>query len=403
MNAPKTLPVVLPECRKPFGRFWRLGVFYKRGIVNGWKNWWEARQILRTYKAKNSRELTTAIVELSHLQNIEKQNGKTPTILDGANGLTRRQLLTVLRAQKDIKKLPLFTIIFIVLYQGVWLISRLFPNITPQTCVSEKKMQQLRQLYEKHATILTKVAERTDFADSVYRFNRQKLVAVLQTTDPEFSWRVFLMPTGQLRSKLLEHLMEVRADDELIRRGELAEMNSVELDRACMRRAILKNTESEKRAALKYWTENFTEPADIGMFITQKRNDYPLLRSTKSEKEQHFLPTVKEQITETSAVEIKSKDEANKSISAATSVFSTIVQKKTSFITSSGESDKMPTDLNTTKSAPEAQPKHGLLDSDASTSKSSSLANAKDAAGATTIGKKPRGRPKGSKNKKKIK
>lgn len=263
LNALHTLPAPLA----PASGFWAKGKslvkFYKTGIVNVWHNRAAASRIRELHGCRNGLYLAKSIVENTHLRLIEQHIKKANA---QQSAVKREELLTLIRTERDMGKLPLFVVVFAVCFELTPLVLWGFPRIAPSTCWSASYNAKLRETYKLNLVDL-KANSTVDGSESPYRLATPTLRKLAATLD--FGHHYRLLPRSMLISKLLDHITKVRADDVLLRESEanLDELEREELIRALMARAL--PLDGGLSALLK-WLYEFKEPMDAGYFLKSK-------------------------------------------------------------------------------------------------------------------------------------
>lgn len=264
LNALHTLPAQIA----PASGFWARGKslvkLYKAGIVNVWHNRTKINKIREAHGCRNGMHLAKIVVENTHLKHIEQQikKGKSAPLV-----LKREELLTLIRTERDLRKLPSFVVVFAICFEFTPLVLWAFPRIAPSTCWSESYNEKLRKTYKTCVENL-KVSSNFDGSESPYRLETPILRKIGATLD--FGLHYQFLPRSLLISRLLDHMTVIRADDVLLRESEahLNELEEEELIRALMARALPLNGGLN---ALRTWLHEFKEPMDAGYFLKSKR------------------------------------------------------------------------------------------------------------------------------------
>lgn len=263
LNALHTLPAKLA----PASGFWARGKslvsFYKTGIANVWQNRRLAASIREKYGVASGFELARSVLENSHLAKIEKDVlAKEQQRI----AVSRDELLTVLRTEQDFRKLPMFVVIFAVCFEMTPLVLWGFPRIAPSTCWSVSYNQKLRGKYEVTRAEID--SSGLDGSESVFQLPPATLRQLAATLD--FGHHYRFVPLTQLRHKLGQHLMIIRADDAILRQEQahLDELEPEELGKALMARALPLDGGLD---ALRRWIVEFQEPMDAGFLCKNEK------------------------------------------------------------------------------------------------------------------------------------
>lgn len=262
MNALKTLParIPLPENAGIYAKAKAALKLYKVGVVNTWRNHSLAKQVLQRYNLPTSQLLCTSVVENGHLLDLQRAHGND--MQPCGQALSREELLTVLRSRQDFRKLPVFAAILAIFFEMTPIVLYVFPRLSPSTCWSPTYIQKLQQAYSSRRERLLQTP--TDPSLSIHRLSAESLrgIAALVGGGPAIVYK--WLPIGWVRQRLQRHLIEVRADDILLRRGNIEDLDKEELSRAAMARGLPVDI---SHADLQRWTETFVEPMDAGFFL----------------------------------------------------------------------------------------------------------------------------------------
>lgn len=236
--------------------------FYKVGISTVWHNRRAAASIREQYKASSGIDLSRAIVERSNLYNIQNKLGK---VRGEPIAVTRDQLLTVLRTERDWPKLPIFAVIFALFFEMTPLLLILFPRLAPTTCYSAAFNKKIVDMYRQKQAKLQNFTPA--FSTSVPRLKDDEARALAQAVLPHAPILTKYMPLSWIRNRLVDHITFVRADNILLKEDALETLLPVELEQACIARAIPLGSISQQVTDLSAWIDEFQEPADAGFFF----------------------------------------------------------------------------------------------------------------------------------------
>ncbi|CAN6611112.1 hypothetical protein TRVA0_004S03620 [Trichomonascus vanleenenianus] len=282
VNAPTTLPIAVETTRDPnvpalkhlVGLGKSFVKLYKQGIVNVWKNYRFSLQYRKQNQVPHVSALTQKILDDSFGHSLEHE-GKA--VQPTWNHITRAEYQTLLRTERDFKKLPLFAAVFAVFFEMTPVLVMLFPRITPGTCTLP--FQRKRDLARANANIallkqLHADASPKRFSTSVHRLTETELQGLAKALFPHSALPLSLYPRRALEHKVQRHIDEVRADDVLLGRfGSVWTLEEEELRLACLNRAICTadKTVAQMRADLFLWITNMAQGRyDAGFYL------YPL-------------------------------------------------------------------------------------------------------------------------------
>lgn len=276
LNALKTLPAPVTPATGLFAKGKSLVSFYKSGITNIWHNRQLSKELRQKSGASSALELAQNISENAHLLAIEAEHGKKQQkrVVRASSQpsrmppVTRADFLTLLRTERDIKKLPFFAVVFALCFECTPLVLMVFPGIAPSTCWSQRYITKLRNKYTTNLAELHKQGEKLNGSESVFRLNSSQLQQLADTLGLVKHAKIY--PTSMLRSRVQQHLTMVRADDYFLRENydKLESLDSEELHRALAARALPMDGGV---AALKRWLAEFKEPMDAGYLVSGKQ------------------------------------------------------------------------------------------------------------------------------------
>lgn len=235
--------------------------FYKAGIVNAWRNRRVSAAIRKKYQVANSYAFASAIEECDHLRAIEEmhtgnENKKAALALP-----IREEFLTVMRNEKDFYKVPGFALVFAVCFECTPLVLMMWPSLAPSTCYSVKYIAKINRRYDRERTELAR--QNVSDSTTVYMMPRKGLEAFYKCVLNGSVISARMAPLAYLRQKVARHVAMVRADDCLLRRGQVSDLIPEELSRACIARGLPSNGSSE---LLERWLVEFAEPRDAGFW-----------------------------------------------------------------------------------------------------------------------------------------
>lgn len=266
MNAIRTLPQPILPANGLWARGKALAGFYKVGIVNSWRNRRISADIRRKYRVRNSHEFASAIEETDHLRAIEEVhlgviNEKARSALP-----SREEFLTVVRSERDTRKVPLFAVVFAICFECTPLVLMVWPSLAPSTCYSVKYIQKLNSRYTRERLKLSN--QDVSDATSVYMMPRPGLEVFYKCVLGGSTLAARIAPLAYLRQKVARHITMVRADDCLIRRGNIRDLIPEEMRRACAMRGLPLDAPPE---LLERWLKEFLEPKDAGLWAHAAR------------------------------------------------------------------------------------------------------------------------------------
>ncbi|KAG5354909.1 hypothetical protein CJU89_6717 [Yarrowia sp. B02] len=266
----------IPPKTQPTSKFQQLTALakialavYKSGIKNVWLNRKQTKQLLRKYAASNKTDVTDAVLEHYFYNQVathkrifstvtgeltlhkrdkeiarERDNNRRKIDVNilppDGEALTRAEYVTILRTARDFPKLPLFVVVFCICFEFTPLVVLAFPQVLPGTCVIPSQARKMLELRSKDTRALLKLKGDTQPAHSAYHMSKEQLHGVckalkLTAAMVPITW----YPTSWLKSRVENHMKQVRADDILIAKsGGAWNMSLAELQQACLDRGI---------------------------------------------------------------------------------------------------------------------------------------------------------------------
>lgn len=286
MNAPTTLPIEVETSRQSgvsgTRHYLNMGKsilkLYKTGIVNVWRNYKTTKLLREKYNITSLKALTQYVLDSSFSQFMKEEkndgSGNVLLMIPSENHFSRADYQLLLRTSRDLKKLPLFVIIFAVFFETSPLLILLFPKISPGTCVlpyhSKKELKDVNMAIRELKQISGSNEEK-DLFRSVHGLSDAELRllarALFRTSFIPTNW----LPRWTLKNQLLNYVDQIRADDILISRfGSVWALDDQELVLACLNRAISVEGKSNNqlRADLFLFITNFHQAKyDSGFFF----------------------------------------------------------------------------------------------------------------------------------------
>lgn len=189
--------------------------------------------------------------------------GKIVSKID-ASDITRAEFQLYHRTWSDLKKLPIFALVFLICGEFTPLVVVFMTGVVPFTCKLPTQLDDDRQKLEKRRAIsfrnLTEIPEK-GHAD-VALLNRMQLLHIswsLGLCSSAWDWLGGQLPglwTGALRKRLRQRLMYLNLDDRLIwRYGGVKKMDLEEVKVACVERGLdtVGRNEGQLRELLDFW------------------------------------------------------------------------------------------------------------------------------------------------------
>ncbi|PRT54278.1 hypothetical protein B9G98_01898 [Wickerhamiella sorbophila] len=262
LNAPKTLPITVESGEGVYSRAKALVMVYKTGILNVWRNRKVAADIRRRYHASSGLDLAKSVMERSNLYRIQQNLNKVPA---KPITVTREELLTVLRTERDWPKLPGFAVLFAVFFELMPILLLAFPRLSPSTCYSKHFQDKIVTAYRHEQAKLQDF--KPGFSCSTHQLKDDQARALAHVVLPHAPFLKKYMPISWVRNRLIDHLIIVHADNALLQRDPLETLTPLELEKACMMRALPLGSPSQQMSDLDTWITEFKEPADAGYFF----------------------------------------------------------------------------------------------------------------------------------------
>ncbi|KAK9475434.1 uncharacterized protein V1510DRAFT_400608 [Dipodascopsis tothii] len=267
VNAPNTLPLLdLPPIHAPGEQLSRFQVFfrkskevvkiYKSGITNVWKN---RKLALAVYKRLGDTpgptgELVGRVLASQAVLRAEQDARSTAVLrtarddvsfryqVPDASGLSRAEFQLVRRARRDFLKLPLFTLIFCVLFEMTPLVVALVPDVVPAICVLPPQVRAgIARTEQRLAALQTGGAiDMAALQRTAPRLARAELAGLAKALELVPSWApAGLYTSAYLQRRLAEHMAYLKADNALIGQwGGVWAMSAREVETALLERAI---------------------------------------------------------------------------------------------------------------------------------------------------------------------
>lgn len=162
VNASSTLPypVKTTPSMGLFAKGKQFLILYKKGIVNVFKNHRKSRQILKSFthfsgsktlakRVATVDSITQSVLDMAAADRIKSDHELESTISktsessentivnypDISCSLNRADYQLLIRTPPDVRKIPLFSVVFCVFFETTPLLVYLFPSIVPKTCV----------------------------------------------------------------------------------------------------------------------------------------------------------------------------------------------------------------------------------------------------------------------------
>lgn len=246
---PLSLPEKLPELPK-YKYYFRVGkaygVFYKNGLKAIWTNYKLARALPNRIFSSTQAKVHQAV-----------RNGV----------LSRADLQLIRRTRRDINKLPLFALIWLICGEFTPLVVIFFTGAVPRTIWIPKQVQEAREEAEKRRSKSNKESVLLpaspsniesmpeELQRSLLRFLAQSLGLYPAWWD---RWIPTAIPTSLVRRRVYKRLGELEVDDFAIERdGGVGKMGGEEVQLACEERGIdvLRKEERILRRDLEQWME----------------------------------------------------------------------------------------------------------------------------------------------------
>lgn len=262
LNAPNTLPLTVESGSGIYAKAKALVAVYKSGIVNVWRNRKDAAEIRKRYQVSSGLDLAKSVMERSNLYRIQKELNK---VRAKPIKVTREELLIVLRTERDWPKLPGFALLFAVFFEMMPILLLAFPRLAPTTCYSKYFQDKIVKAYRHDQAQLQTF--NPGFSCSTHQLSDAQARALGQVVLPHAPILKQYMPISWVRNRIIDHLIIVHADNALLQQYPLETLIPLELEKACMMRAIPLGSPSQQMSDLEAWIKEFKEPADAGYFF----------------------------------------------------------------------------------------------------------------------------------------
>ncbi|KAH8593931.1 hypothetical protein B0O99DRAFT_626449 [Bisporella sp. PMI_857] len=200
--------------------------FYKTGVKNIWNNYKAALPIQDRVKQKYKGSISIAVRE---------------------GGLNRQEFQLLRRNWHDIRRVPVFGIVFMICGEFTPLVVLALSNVVPWTCRIPKQIKGDRQKLEERRKIsfrnLTLPSTAATKIDSLQRVQLLHISWSLGLSSRIWDWlfpgKLPGLPTAILKSRVRQQLDYFELDDLLINKaGGAKYMNEGELLMACVERGI---------------------------------------------------------------------------------------------------------------------------------------------------------------------
>jgi hypothetical protein len=208
-----------------------------------------------------------------------KYNGSLAKAID-AGFLDRSSFQLLTRSWFDVKRIPLFALVFLICGEFTPLVVIAVTSVVPYTCRIPKQIESDRKTLEKRRAIsfrnLTTVLPKNNAG--VVDLVRMQLLHInwsLGLSSSAWDWlggRLPGLPTPFLRRKVRRRVQYLEWDDKLIRRdGGIEGMSIEEVRMALIERGVdvLEKSESQLRAALKAWMRARDKASILRLLLTR--------------------------------------------------------------------------------------------------------------------------------------
>ncbi|RFU30867.1 hypothetical protein B7463_g5496, partial [Scytalidium lignicola] len=233
--------------------------FYKTGVKNIYTNFMAARPIQDTIDTKYRGNISAAIT-------------------DGY--LTRSDFLLLARNWHDVKRVPIFALVFIVCGEMTPLVVIALSGVVPWTCRIPKQIDSDRKkLEDRRARSFRELTTEPPKEAGVEKLGRPQLIHVassLGLSARMWDW-VGGLPSSVLRAKLGRRLEYLKMDDLLIAsNGGVGIMDIEEVKMACVDRGIdvLGKPETQLRTDLSVWLRS-REKAPMEQLLLTRPSVWP--------------------------------------------------------------------------------------------------------------------------------
>jgi len=260
LPAPLVLPVRDPDTRLPV-YLYRLGraylAFYKTGLKHVWANY------------KTARTLHRDIIDAKCGGSIQR------AVHEGL--LTRSDFQLLVRSRRDVKRIPLFALVFVVCGEFTPLVVLFMSSVVPGTCLIPKQVQRAREKAEgrRRVSFRELVTPPPTEDVGVRGVRREQLVHVSRSLGLHSMWwpeGLGLPSDGMLRSSIGRRAEYLEMDDRLIGSdGGVAEMEMEEVKMALEERGLdlLGKNDQQLRGLLRAWLRAREEWPLMTLFLTR--------------------------------------------------------------------------------------------------------------------------------------
>jgi len=208
-----------------------------------------------------------------------KYNGSLAKAID-AGFLDRSSFQLLTRSWFDVKRIPIFALVFLVCGEFTPLVVVAVSSVVPYTCRIPKQIESDRKTLEKRRAIsfrnLTAVLPKNSAGvDDLVRMQLLHISWSLGLSSSAWDWlggRLPGLPTPLLRRKVGRRVQYLELDDKLIKRdGDVERMSIEEVRLALIERGvdILGKSESQLRASLKAWFHARDESSILRLLLTR--------------------------------------------------------------------------------------------------------------------------------------
>lgn len=264
LNAPQRSPdQALPKYLFSLGKAY--ATFYKTGVKNIYHNFRLSRPIQRLIDEKYHSSLTQAV---------------------SAGALTRSDFQLLARNWHDLKRIPVFALVFAICGEFTPLVVIAVSNVVPWTCRIPKQIQSDRKKLEARRAIsfrnLTLPPPSDEAGGKI--LERMQLLHISWSLGLSSSAWDYLggklpgLPTFILRRKVHRRVEYLGMDDRLIREGGgVGNMDMEEVRMACVERGldIVSRSDEAARADLEKWLKN-REKVSVEHLLLTRPSVWPL-------------------------------------------------------------------------------------------------------------------------------
>jgi hypothetical protein len=261
------LPSYLLKCGRAY-----LG-FYKTGIKNVWSNYKDAKKIQHKLRSTQTPQLPPSPSSKGH------QNLYTKFVL------TRAEFQFLRRSQHDVRRVPIFGILFILAGEYLPLIVIFLTPLVPYTCRIPKQIKRAREKLEKRREDSFRgvtdeyVPSAKGKEGDVRAFDdmaKGQLMHISRSCGLHaalWDWtKGVLPPKAMLTFRVRKWLEYLEKDDMLIQRdGSVKELKGEELRLAAEQRGldVLGKKDDELRSTLARWMKGRSEGKVLSMLLTR--------------------------------------------------------------------------------------------------------------------------------------